>query len=166
MVVANLGAVTLVPSGDGSAYTANQTYAGNNQVIYKGTGNSVTITGLSEDASYCYKVFVRKGNEWSEGSPFCRTTGFNYCESYSTTDSYVAGIKGVNFNTIDTNDLISQNVTYTDNTDLQTELVIGESYSLTVKVSSGGTATVYTKAWIDWNRNSILILTKLMNWED
>ena len=155
MVVANLGAVTLLPSGDGSAYTANSIYAGNNQVIYKGTGNSVSVTGLSEDASYCYKVFVRKGNEWSEGASFCRTTGFNYCESYSTTDSYVAGIKGVNFNDIDTNDAASQNVTYTDNTNLQTDLVIGESYSLTVKVSSGGTATVYTKAWIDWNRNGI-----------
>lgn len=155
MLVANQGTVTFVPSGDGTAYTALTAYAGNNQVIYKGTGNSVTVTGLTEGLSYCYKVFVRKegSSEWSEGVFVCQTTGFNYCESYSSTDAFTAGIKGVKLNTINTNDNASENVTYTDRTSQRTDLNIGETYGLTVKVSSGGTAVAYTKVWIDWNRN-------------
>lgn len=71
MVVANLGAVTLVPSGDGSAYTANAAYTSANQVVYKGTGEDVLVTGLTNGNTYCFKIFTRKGTQWSTGVAVC-----------------------------------------------------------------------------------------------
>lgn len=75
LVVANQGAVVFTPTGDGSAYTANPAYAGANQVVYKGTGTGVTVTGLTDGQNYCYKVFVRdiNTNSWSDGVFVCQT---------------------------------------------------------------------------------------------
>ena len=55
------------PSGDGSAYTANTVYAAPDQVVYKGTGTNVTVTGLTNGTTYYFEIFVRKGTEWSSG---------------------------------------------------------------------------------------------------
>ena len=91
MVVVNEGAVTLSPSGDGSAYTANSVYnavAAVDQVVYKGTGNSVNVTGLTNGKNYCVKVFVRNGTNWSNGISNCynilNTTTFNTGELFFT----------------------------------------------------------------------------------
>ncbi len=76
MVVANNGAVIFTPAGDGSAYTANTNYMSSNQVVYKGAGNSVIISGLTNGINYCYKVFVRElysGTQWSDGVSICMT---------------------------------------------------------------------------------------------
>ena len=91
MVVVNEGAVTLAPSGDGSAYTANSVYNGaaaTDQVVYKGTGNAVNVTGLINGRTYCVKVFVRQGTNWSNGISSCfeivTTTNFNTGELFFT----------------------------------------------------------------------------------
>lgn len=42
---------------DGTTYTANTTYAGGEQVIYTGTGNSVTVTGLTVLTTYYVTVY-------------------------------------------------------------------------------------------------------------
>ncbi|WP_234109130.1 GEVED domain-containing protein [Chryseobacterium sp. R2A-55] len=153
MVVASQGSVTLVPSGDGSAYNALTAFAGNNQVVYKGTGNTVTVTGLTEGIQYCYKIFVREvnSNQWSSGVQVCKTTGLSYCSSTANvaTDDET-GITNVKFNTIDNTS--SGNPAYTDFTAISTDVIIGEVYDLSVKVNTLGYQT-YTKAWIDWNRN-------------
>lgn len=78
LVVANAGAVSFTPSGDGSAYTANTVYAGANQVVFKATPAttpSVLVTGLTNGTQYCFKVFVRKGTEWSDGTETCIMPG-------------------------------------------------------------------------------------------
>ena len=68
LVVANETAgIDFSPSGDGSAYTANSNYAGNNSVVYKGTGEQVTVTGLTNGTTYYFEIFVRKGTDWSDG---------------------------------------------------------------------------------------------------
>ena len=68
LVVANETAgIDFSPSGDGSAYTANSTYAGPNSIVYKGTGTSVTVTGLTNGTTYYFEIFVRNGTEWSPG---------------------------------------------------------------------------------------------------
>jgi hypothetical protein len=36
-------------------------------VVYKGTGTNVLIDGLTNGTDYYFKIFVRKGNEWSYG---------------------------------------------------------------------------------------------------
>ncbi len=71
LVVANDAAVAFIPTGDGTSYTANPVYSTNNQVVYKGTGTSVTVTGLTNAQNYCFKVFVRSGTNWSNGISIC-----------------------------------------------------------------------------------------------
>lgn len=71
LVVANQGAVVFTPSGDGSAYTPNTIYTASNQVVYKGTGQTVSITGLTNGLNYCYRIFVRLGTQWSSGIEVC-----------------------------------------------------------------------------------------------
>lgn len=69
-------AVTALPGGDGTAYTANSVFSTggsgaslptNEYAVYKGTGSSVTVTGLTSGTTYFFKVFVRKGFQWSPG---------------------------------------------------------------------------------------------------
>jgi hypothetical protein len=72
----NVGGVVSVPSGDGTAYTANSLYndgtnnAGlstNEYAVFKGTGNSVSVTGLVNGTTYRFKIFVRKNSVWTDG---------------------------------------------------------------------------------------------------
>jgi hypothetical protein len=67
LVVASNAPVTFVPTGNGSAYTANSAYSSPNQVVYQGNGTSVNVTGLTTGTTYYFEIFVRKGNEWSPG---------------------------------------------------------------------------------------------------
>lgn len=158
LVAANQGPVTFVPSGDGSAYTPNTVYAGGNQVIFKGTSNSTSISGLTEGISYCYKVFVRKGTQWSEGVAVCATTGLSYCTSDGT-NADASGITSVTFNTINQTSVATGG--YSDYTNITTTVELGESYPLSVKVNTDGNFTTYTRVWIDWNRNGTFDATEL-----
>ena len=153
MVVANSGAVALIPTGNGSAYSASTVYAGVNSVVYKGTGNSVVVTGLTEGVNYCYKVFVREivsGIQWSDGVSGCQTTGVSYCLNNSTNSSD-NGITNVTFNTINNSSIATPS--YTDFSGTSTSLLLGENYSLSVKVKTYAATTSFVKAWIDWNKN-------------
>jgi hypothetical protein len=74
LVIARSGsAVTATPTGDGSAYTANNTFGSGSAVsagqfaVYKGTGNSVNILGLTNGTTYHVSVFTRSGSIWSAG---------------------------------------------------------------------------------------------------
>ncbi len=152
LVVANQGAVSFVPTGDGSAYSPNNAYSAANQVVYKGTGNSVSVTNLTEGLNYCYKVFVRdvNSNQWSDGTSVCQTTGLSYCSNASSNSSD-NGITNVSMNTINNPSVATPS--YTDFTSVNTTLLIGENYDLSVKVKTYSTTTSYIKAWIDWNRS-------------
>ena len=65
--------VTYNPTGDALGLTANSifgsgdTVASGEYVVYKGTGTTLTITGLTNDTTYYAKIFVRKGTDWSNG---------------------------------------------------------------------------------------------------
>ncbi|GEM_PF-702258 len=154
MVVANQGAVSFTPSGSGSSYTASAAYAGANQVVYKGTGNSIIVTGLTDGQQYCYKVFVREinsGNQWSDGVSVCQTTGLNYCASTgSMTDQ--TSITYVNFNTLENSTPVKTQA-YTNFSTPTTTVVRSQTYPLNVRVNTDGGFTVYTKVWFDWNRD-------------
>ena len=77
MVVAKpLNSIAASPSGNGSAYTANSSsfinvlnssFDGTGVVVYKGTGNSVVVIGLTNGTHYYFKVFTRLGAVWSSG---------------------------------------------------------------------------------------------------
>jgi uncharacterized repeat protein (TIGR03803 family) len=42
---------------NGTDYSANTVYAGSEQVVYNGTGNTVTVTGLSANTTYWFRVY-------------------------------------------------------------------------------------------------------------
>jgi hypothetical protein len=73
MIVAKASApVTATPSGDGSAYTASNTFGAGTAfdggyVVYKGSASPQTITGLTNGTPYYFKIFTRKGTAWSSG---------------------------------------------------------------------------------------------------
>ncbi len=76
------GSPTVVPSGDGSAYTANSAFSTGGSganlptgeyCVYKGTGTNIQVTNLTNGTQYCFKFFVRKGTEWSNGVVACDT---------------------------------------------------------------------------------------------
>lgn len=73
LVVASAGAAnTGTPSGDGSAYTANEVFGngtalGNGSVVYNNNGSSVLVTGLANGTQYFFKIFTRNGTNWSGG---------------------------------------------------------------------------------------------------
>jgi hypothetical protein len=67
VVVNETSSIGFSPSGDGTAYTPNTVYAGVDQVVFLGTGNSVTITGLTNGTTYYIEIFVRQGTTWSSG---------------------------------------------------------------------------------------------------
>ncbi len=150
LIVANQGAVTFTPSGDGSAYTANDVYASANQVVYKGTATSKAITGLLNDTQYCFKVFVLRGTTWTQGVSICATPTITYCLSEGNMDANTS-ITNVSFNTINNNS--GKTLPYQDYTSISTTLNKGEGYDLSVKVNTDGNFTVQTKVWIDWDRN-------------
>lgn len=74
LVLAKEGsAITATPTGDGTTYTADANFGtgtdlGTNEyAVYKGTGTGLTVTGLTNGATYHFTVFTRKGNSWSAG---------------------------------------------------------------------------------------------------
>ncbi|MDR9399755.1 MAG: hypothetical protein RI562_11890, partial [Salibacter sp.] len=80
LIVARSGsAITATPTGDGSSITANQTFGlgtdiGTNEyAVYKGSLNEITITGLTNNTTYHFKIFARKGTSWSSGVSLSET---------------------------------------------------------------------------------------------
>lgn len=107
MVVAKpLSSIIASPSGDGSAYTAssssftnvlNTSFDATGVVVYKGTGSSVVVTGLSNGTQYFFKIFTRLGTVWSSGIEVNATpilTGY-FWNGASNTASPAAGGTGL-----------------------------------------------------------------------
>ena len=77
----------------------------------------------------------------------------NHCEpcSSSGTTTYNTSTTFVGFNTI--NNSSAKPSGYSDYTNISTDVKIGNTYNLNVKVNTDGDYTAYTKVWIDWNNN-------------
>ncbi len=73
VVVRKDSAVSTLPSGDGSTYSADAIFANGTDigsleyVVYKGTSDGVTIKGLTNGETYYFTIFVRDGTSWSDG---------------------------------------------------------------------------------------------------
>ena len=67
-------AVTVSPTGDGTAYTANAVFGTGTDLgtsefaVYKGSGATVTVTGLTNGTTYHFTAFARKVTTWSTGT--------------------------------------------------------------------------------------------------
>ena len=159
LVVANQGSVVFTPSGDGTAYTASTVYSGANQVVYKSGGTGVTVTGLTNGLSYCYKVFVRKGTEWSNGVEVCQTPNIVYCASGATSnlDSEIENVTLVGYSTTISNNTSNACTTGVNNyTAMSADLQVAGTYTVTVEFGDCNGGTQYDGAggvWIDWNND-------------
>jgi hypothetical protein len=73
MIIARIGSsVTALPSGNGSAYTANLAFGSGTAfdggyVVYKGTSSPQTVTGLTNGTTYYFTFFTRSESDWSSG---------------------------------------------------------------------------------------------------
>jgi len=74
MVVMKQGsAVTAVPTGNGSSYTASAVFGNGTDigtgeyVVYKGQWDGLTVSGLTNGVDYHFTIFVRDDNVWSDG---------------------------------------------------------------------------------------------------
>ncbi|AEH00700.1 GEVED domain-containing protein [Lacinutrix sp. 5H-3-7-4] len=159
---------TLTPTGNGSAYTAN-TIFGNGTAfdggfcIYKGTGNTETITGLTNGTNYTYKIFTRNDLLWSTGVIIDCTPNITYCDAgpTSTTDSEIENVILVGENNSISNDTsgICTGATggeVSDFTAMSADLAAGSSYSLSVEFGDCNDGSQYSGAggvWIDWNND-------------
>jgi hypothetical protein len=81
VVVAATAAIT--NAGGTYVAPANTAYTGGEQVVYRGTGTNVTVTGLNNGTTYFFKVFTRKGTNYSGGVqiniiPFNAALGYQY----------------------------------------------------------------------------------------
>jgi PA14 domain/Secretion system C-terminal sorting domain/Polysaccharide deacetylase len=72
LVVAKQGSgFTTKPTA--TSYTADANFTGNGaafeggKVVYQGTGTNVTVTNLTANQTYYFRVFVRNGTTWSSG---------------------------------------------------------------------------------------------------
>ena len=76
-------------SADASVYSAstpNSIYAGGVQLVYKGTGTTVTVTGLTNNTTYYFRAYSRRGTEFTPlafapqifATPFNPTSGYVY----------------------------------------------------------------------------------------
>ncbi|NLF43301.1 MAG: fibronectin type III domain-containing protein, partial [Bacteroidales bacterium] len=73
IIVAHTASIGGIPSGTYTAHSNdyldvnNPAFPGGGIVVYNGTGDTQTITGLTNGTPYYFKVFVRKDNTWSAG---------------------------------------------------------------------------------------------------
>ena len=67
IVVAKAGSAPSTDPSDGSSYTYNATYGtsgtalGDGYVVYNGSSNTVTVTGLSPSTTYYFKIYEYNG---------------------------------------------------------------------------------------------------------
>lgn len=164
LVVAKSGsAVTATPSGNGSLYTANSSFglgteiASGEFVVYKGIGNSVLTTNLTNGTTYHFEVFTRKGSNWSAGVIVNAIPNLNYCviDPVATGGAYETSISRVVFGSIDNSTPLkpANGPGYQDYTAQSTNVTKGASTNLSVQIDTDGNYNVYTYAWIDWNQD-------------
>ena len=150
------------PTGNGGAYTASTTFGAGTAFdggfcVYKGTGTTETIIGLTNGTTYTYKVFTRNDLEWSNGVEVSCTPVFAYCASGSTNtdDSEIE-----NITLVGENNTISNNTTdvcttgVNDYTAMSADLNVAGTYTLLVEFGDCNGGSWFDGAggvWIDWN---------------
>ena len=155
VVAKEASAVSVTPTGDGTAYTANATFGSGTDlvesefVVYKGTGTFVTIDGLTNGTTYHFTVFTRKDMTWSTGVSDSETPVLSWCDpNPSSVDGF--GITNVTVGTID-NTTVAESGNYGDYSVQSTDLEQGETANLDITYETGWTYT--TRIWIDYNND-------------
>ncbi len=115
--------------------------------------NSLSISGLTLGSTYEWQartICSIDTSAYSASATFIAS--LSYCNSIGQT---IDGLTNVSFNTIN-NTTSATTAGYTDYTATQSTTVLqGNTYSLIVRISTGGNYTNFAKAWIDWNQDGI-----------
>jgi hypothetical protein len=154
MIVANTtSGISFSPTGDGSAYTANSVYGGVNSVVYKGTGSTQTVTGLTNGVTYYFEIFTRKGTTWSSGYEIQVTPEASpiHCLSNFTdiSDEYISKVQVAGINNPSYVYDGYANYTY-----IQTDMEREASYPITVDNGQDFDGD-YCYVWVDWNHDGL-----------
>ncbi|WP_445717972.1 choice-of-anchor D domain-containing protein [Flavobacterium sp.] len=155
---------TAIPTGNGGTYTDNAVFGSGTAfdggfTVYKGTGNSVTITGLTNGTTYFFKIFTRNDLNWSNGVEVSCTPTLSYCASGATSslDSEIENVTLVGYSTTISNNTTNACTTGVNNyTAMSADLQVGGTYTVTVEFGDCSDATQYDGAggvWIDWNND-------------
>ncbi len=155
---------TAIPSGNGGAYTDNTVFGSGTAfdggfTVYKGTGTSVTITGLTNGTTYYFKIFTRNDLNWSNGVEVSCTPTLAYCTSGATSnlDSEIENVTLVGYSTSISNNTTNACTTGVNNyTAMSADLQVGGSYTVSVEFGDCNDGTQYDGAggvWIDWNND-------------
>ncbi len=161
LVIAKQNSAVDTDPTSGNSYTANTTFGSGSElgtgnfVVYNGTGNSVSISGLSKGTSYYFAVYEYNTTDncynTAELTGTATTTGVSYC----TTQGNSVNDEWLNQVTIGTiNNTSGANGGYADFTSMSTDLPIGGSETITLYPAWSG--TVYDEGfavWIDFNKD-------------
>jgi hypothetical protein len=148
---------------NGTDPAANTIFGGSEQVVFNGTGNSVTVTNLSPSTTYYFHVFDYNGHGASTvfntnqglNNPAAKTT---YCVPTYAHGDQGTHIKNFTINTINNSSGASQ---YSDYTNISTSLLIGGTYDVSFLMSYN---PLKLNIWVDFDDNSIFDTSeKLLN---
>ena len=116
--------------------------------------NQYNPTGLAPTTQYYWRVravntctTTAYSTEWNFTTEDC-----TLCPSVANTD-YATSTTRVVFNTID--NASGKPSGYSDYTAISTDVLINNSYDLTINVNTDGNYTTKTIVWIDWNQNCV-----------
>lgn len=165
LVFATSGTFTAaIPTGTGGAYTDNAVFGSGDAfdggfAVFKGTGTSVTVTGLTNGTTYRFKIFTRNDLNWSNGVEVSCTPTLAYCASgaTNTADSEIENVTLVGYSTTISNNTTNACTTGVNNyTAMSADLQVGGTYTVAVEFGDCDGGTQYDGAggvWIDWNND-------------
>ena len=119
-------------------------------------------SSLNQETIYFWRVqLVNSCNMGDFSEYFSFTTLLcDVCEAFGSSE-FETSITNVKFNTIDnSSEKEENNQGYSDFKSLETQVVLNESYELSVKVNTDGAYRVQTKVWIDWNKDCLFDTTE------
>lgn len=146
-ITAPAGFEVSLASGGGFASSVDVAYSSetlSNTTIY------VRFSPTMSNQNYSGNIVNSGGGASAENVAVTGTSIVSYCSSSGTTD-YNDGITLVDFNTI--NNSSDKPSGYSDYTAQSTDVIIGNTYNLTVNLNTDGPFTNYAMAWIDWNQD-------------
>jgi hypothetical protein len=110
---------------DGNTYTGNSVYSGSGeQVIYAGTGNSLTVTGLSASTAYYFKVYEYNGT--GSGTKYQTADATNNPNSQTTAAVVISAASDIIANTSFTAPANINYIQYQDTTLSSSSLEVAE----------------------------------------
>ncbi|MDB9782555.1 GEVED domain-containing protein [Winogradskyella sp.] len=143
--------------------TFNNTSTGNNTYTWS-FGNG-TPASTEENPTYIYTeagtytiTLIASnacGSDTTTQEIVITETVVTYCNISEEDSSFQDGITSVEFGTIDNQTGIDNVDGYLNYTNISTDVVLGETIDLTVKINTDGNYGYYTNVWIDWNMDGI-----------